>query len=88
MYQLLCALKYIHSAGIIHGDIQPSNILVNPDTTIKVSGFTYSKSYESMNATDAVIPRASADAILYQAPEMLLGALKVFIWLSWTFITC
>lgn len=81
MYQLLCALKYIHSAGIIHGDVRPSNILVNPDTSIKISGFAYSRSHETMNTTAATIPNTSADAILYQAPEMLLGAFKVFIWL-------
>ena len=25
-YQLLCALKYIHSANVIHRDLKPSNL--------------------------------------------------------------
>ena len=29
MYQLLKALKFIHSAGIVHRDLKPSNILIN-----------------------------------------------------------
>ena len=29
VYQLLCALKYIHSASVLHRDLKPSNILLN-----------------------------------------------------------
>lgn len=35
-YQLLCAVKYIHSANVLHRDIKPANILCNEDCTIKV----------------------------------------------------
>lgn len=36
VYQILRALKYIHSAGIIHRDLKPSNIAVNEDCELKV----------------------------------------------------
>lgn len=36
IYQILCAVKYIHSANVLHRDIKPSNILCNEDCTIKV----------------------------------------------------
>ena len=37
IYQVLCAVKYIHSANVIHRDIKPSNILCNEDCIVKVS---------------------------------------------------
>ena len=39
MYQLLKALKFLHSAGIVHRDLKPSNILINSDSFIKVCDF-------------------------------------------------
>ena len=39
LYQMLCALKYIHSAGVLHRDLKPSNILLNADCHLKVLYF-------------------------------------------------
>ena len=36
IYKLLKALFYMHSAGVIHKEIKPSNILINENTEIKL----------------------------------------------------
>jgi mitogen-activated protein kinase 1/3 len=39
LYQMLCALKYMHSAEVIHRDLKPSNILLNADCSLKLCDF-------------------------------------------------
>jgi Protein kinase domain len=36
LYQMLVALKYIHSSSVIHRDLKPANILLNEDCSLKV----------------------------------------------------
>ena len=44
VYQLACALKYLHSAGVIHRDLKPSNILINSNCDAKICDFGLSRS--------------------------------------------
>ena len=37
LYQMLCGIKYIHSANVIHRDLKPSNLLLNANCDLKVS---------------------------------------------------
>ena len=54
MYQLLKALKFIHSAAIIHRDLKPSNILINSDSYIKICDFGLARSVLSSTGKDVV----------------------------------
>ncbi|CAH0475701.1 unnamed protein product [Peronospora belbahrii] len=47
LYQLLCGLKYIHSANVIHRDMKPANILLNEDCTLMICDFGLSRVMES-----------------------------------------
>ena len=38
-FQLLCGLKYIHSANIIHRDLSPTNVVVYEGKTESASVF-------------------------------------------------
>ena len=39
IYNLLCAIKFMHSANIIHRDLKPANILVDSDCNVKICDF-------------------------------------------------
>ena len=43
LYQLLCGLKYVHSAQVIHRDMKPANILLNEDCSLRICDFGLSR---------------------------------------------
>ncbi|DBA01490.1 TPA: hypothetical protein N0F65_005609 [Lagenidium giganteum] len=74
-YQMLCALRYIHSARIIHRDVKPSNILINRDCLVKVCDFGLARGfdYDDNNLVD----QAMTEYVVtrwYRAPELLLAS--------------
>lgn len=44
MYNLLCAVHYVHSANIMHRDIKPANILIDSECQIKICDFGFARS--------------------------------------------
>ena len=43
LFNILSALKFIHSANVIHRDIKPANILINEECQIKICDFGISR---------------------------------------------
>jgi mitogen-activated protein kinase 1/3 len=43
IYNVLCAINFMHSAGVMHRDIKPANILVNHDCSIRLCDFGLSR---------------------------------------------
>jgi len=44
VYNLLCAVKYLHTANVLHRDLKPANILVNEDCSVKICDFGLARS--------------------------------------------
>jgi mitogen-activated protein kinase 1/3 len=43
LYNLLCAVNYIHSTNVMHRDIKAANILIDGDCNIKICDFGLSR---------------------------------------------
>ena len=54
IYQLIKALKYIHSADLIHRDLKPSNILINSECKIKLADFGLARTVGASNEGNLV----------------------------------
>ena len=80
MYQLLCGLRYVHSAKVLHRDLKPSNLLVKSNCDLAICDFGLARGVPEKGAemTDYVQTR------WYRAPELLcdnqLYDKKVDVW--------
>ena len=70
MYQILRAVMYMHSCGVLHRDLKPENILVNTNCLVKLADFGMSRAKTDdevtcVGWTDYVATR------WYRAPELV-----------------
>jgi serine/threonine protein kinase len=54
-YDLLCGIKYMHSAAVLHRDLKPGNILLNNDGKIKICDFGLARSVAGLADTQKII---------------------------------
>jgi mitogen-activated protein kinase 15 len=78
MYQLLKAIKYMHSAAVLHRDMKPSNLLLNSECFLKVADFGLARSIAALENDSEVSPILTDYVATrwYRAPEILLGSTK------------
>lgn len=66
--QLLCAVKVMHSAGILHRDIKPSNILLDAKCHLKVGDLSLARSVVKVADKPERV-----STLQYRAPEIMLS---------------
>uniref|UniRef100_A0A1B0EXK8 Mitogen-activated protein kinase n=1 Tax=Lutzomyia longipalpis TaxID=7200 RepID=A0A1B0EXK8_LUTLO len=84
MYQLINAIKYMHSGNVIHRDLKPSNILIDSQCHCKIADFGLARSVAPAprRQSDAFNNELNGDLILtdyvatrwYRAPEILVAS--------------
>lgn len=77
MYQILCGLKYIHSADVIHRDLKPGNILVTVHGVLKICDFGLARGININYYQKKKFPQPITNYVAtrwYRAPELMLSS--------------
>lgn len=71
--QVAEAMSEAHASGLVHGDLKPSNLIVEPGGTVRILDFGLAIKSDSQSTTsfDQGTPQGT---IAYMAPERLSGA--------------
>lgn len=71
--QIAEAMRDAHGSGLVHGDLKPSNLMIEPGGTIRVLDFGLAHHLDVL-ATTSMAPEVLQGTIAYMAPERMLGA--------------
>ena len=67
-YQLVCGMHHLHTAGIVHADLKPSNLMVELDCSLKIGDFGLA---QLVNGDHPLLSYVVTPP--YRAPELLAG---------------
>jgi serine/threonine protein kinase len=94
IYQILCGLKYIHSANVLHRDLKPGNLLVNADCELKICDFGLARGFSVDPEENAGYMTEYVATRWYRAPEIMLSfqsytkASELYMSGSWFLESC
>jgi len=68
VYNLLCAIKYLHESKVIHRDLKPANILANEDCSVKLCDYGLARSITGVETAEMIIKSVEVDDQPMQDP--------------------
>ncbi|MBM3784846.1 MAG: serine/threonine protein kinase [Acidobacteria bacterium] len=71
MEQVLLALSYAHSKGVIHRDVKPANVIVAPNGQVKLTDFGLARQQSDPSKT---LPGIAVGTVFYMSPEQVRAA--------------
>lgn len=85
-YQIVCGLRYIHSANILHRDLKPSNILLDSQLNLKICDFGMSRYIQEpvyINYDSSTDVSSEEDSISSQSRPKLRRSLTKHVVTRW-----
>lgn len=73
VYQILCGVKYIHSANVIHRDLKPGNILINSQGQLKICDFGLARGINEDTESERIKITRYVATRWYRAPELIIS---------------
>ncbi|MBV6320925.1 protein kinase domain-containing protein [Duganella violaceipulchra] len=71
--QVAAAMAEAHASGLVHGDLKPSNLMLEPGGQVRILDFGLARQIDPL-ATQSLQPGDQEGTIAYMAPERLQGA--------------
>lgn len=62
IYNLLCAIKYLHESNVLHRDLKPANVLINEDCTVKLCDYGLARSISGIDSAAMILSNADREA--------------------------
>ncbi len=74
-YQLADGVKFLHTKGVVHGNLNGESVMVTPDGQIKIGGFNTTNLLSRGGGISAAYQQKGNDArsVAYMAPEQITG---------------
>lgn len=66
------ALNYAHQKGIVHGNIKPGNVFIQPDGRIKITDFGIAPG-KGLSAPQKTQDKKTLGSLAYTSPEQVIG---------------
>jgi eukaryotic-like serine/threonine-protein kinase len=73
VHDVALGLGAAHRRGIVHRNVNPQNVLVGHDGSIKLTGFTLVSTYKDIDAERLTDTGATLGTVQYYAPEQAQG---------------
>jgi serine/threonine-protein kinase len=71
--QVAEAMEEAHAAQLIHGDLKPSNLMLDLSGRVRIMDFGLARKIDPQ-ATEVALPEETTGTIAYLAPELLIGS--------------